>query len=248
MLQAAGDLGLEEEPLAADRVVGVVVEDLLEGHLAVQLAVQRHEDGAQAAPGVGPEDAEPLAVAGGRRRRRSMAVASSAGSVEAEPTEAERGVDVGVARPPSFSRVERPPAIGGQAPLDVAACFFRCSATIASTAAPAVGVEVAPGDEVVGQAAGIFRESRPGRRRRGAPGRSARSERQHPEEKMAVGSHRIAPPSTTGRGGSGPVPRRDGGILSWHAPRVQDRSGEACPRRAGRPADRGDVGTRALPS
>ena len=50
---------------AADRVVGVLVEDLLEGHLAVQLAVERHEDGAQAALGVGPEDAEPLAVGGG---------------------------------------------------------------------------------------------------------------------------------------------------------------------------------------
>ena len=55
-----------EEPLAAGRVVGVPVEDLLQRHLAVQLGVQRHEDGAQAAPGVRPEDAEPLAVAGGR--------------------------------------------------------------------------------------------------------------------------------------------------------------------------------------
>ena len=42
------------------------VEDLLEGDLAVQLGVQRHEDGAQAALGVGPQDAEPLAVGGGR--------------------------------------------------------------------------------------------------------------------------------------------------------------------------------------
>ena len=42
-----------------------LVEDLLQRHLAVQLGVQGHEDGAQAAPGVGPQDAEPLAVAGG---------------------------------------------------------------------------------------------------------------------------------------------------------------------------------------
>ena len=84
VLQPAGDLGLEQEPLAADRVVGVVVEDLLERHLAVQLGVEGDEDGAQAAPGVGPEDAEPLAVGGGRadgvswrcgrRRRRDAAV------------------------------------------------------------------------------------------------------------------------------------------------------------------------------
>ena len=89
VLQPAGDLGLEQEPLAAGRVVGVVVEDLLEGDLAVQLAVERHEDGTQPAPGVGPEDAEPLAVAGRRAdgvggRSRS----TSPSSVEpcAEPT------------------------------------------------------------------------------------------------------------------------------------------------------------------
>ena len=66
MLQPAGDLGLEQEPLAADGVVGVMVEDLLERHLAVQLGVERHEHRPQPAPGVRPEDAEPLAVAGGR--------------------------------------------------------------------------------------------------------------------------------------------------------------------------------------
>ena len=75
MLQPAGDLGLDHEPLAAGRVVGVVVEDLLERDLAVQLAVECHEDGAQAAAGVGPQDAEPLAVAGrGADRQRHGAV------------------------------------------------------------------------------------------------------------------------------------------------------------------------------
>ena len=65
VLQAAGDLSLEQEAAAADRVVGVVVEDLLQRHLAVQFVVERHEDGAQATPGVRPEDAEPLAVGRG---------------------------------------------------------------------------------------------------------------------------------------------------------------------------------------
>ena len=69
VLQPAGDLGLEQEPLPAGGVVGVLVEDLLERHLAVQLRVERHEDRAQAAAGVGPQDAEPLAVGGGRCRR-----------------------------------------------------------------------------------------------------------------------------------------------------------------------------------
>ena len=64
MFQPAGDLGLDEEPGAAGGVVGVVVEDLLEGDLAVQLGVERHEDRPQPAAGMGPEDAEPLAVTG----------------------------------------------------------------------------------------------------------------------------------------------------------------------------------------
>ena len=66
MLEPPGDLGLEQEAGAAVRVVGVAVEDLLQRDLAVQLRVEGHGDGPQAAPGVGPEDAEPLAVGGGR--------------------------------------------------------------------------------------------------------------------------------------------------------------------------------------
>jgi hypothetical protein len=45
MLQAAGDLRLDEEPLAAGGVVGVRIEDLLQCHLAVQLLVEGDEDG-----------------------------------------------------------------------------------------------------------------------------------------------------------------------------------------------------------
>ena len=100
VLQPAGDLGLEQEPLAAGRVVGVVVEDLLERHLAVQLGVERDEDGPQAAPGVGAEDAEPLAVGGGR----ADGVAGGAVGIFADlsPGRAEvseGGFDVGVAEP-----------------------------------------------------------------------------------------------------------------------------------------------------
>ncbi len=66
VLQPAGDLGLDQKPLTADRVVGVVVEDLLERHLAVQLAIQGHEHRAQPAARVRPQDAETLTVACGR--------------------------------------------------------------------------------------------------------------------------------------------------------------------------------------
>ncbi len=75
VLEPAGDLGLDEKPVAAGRVVGVAVEDLLEGDLAVQLAIERHEHLPQTTPGVRAEHAEPLTV--GRRcpnRERGGAV------------------------------------------------------------------------------------------------------------------------------------------------------------------------------
>jgi hypothetical protein len=71
VLQAAGDLGLQEEAPAAVRVVGAVVEDALEGHLAVQVAVEGHEDLAQASLRMELQGAEPLRR--GRRRGRSRA-------------------------------------------------------------------------------------------------------------------------------------------------------------------------------
>ena len=123
---------------AAGRVVGVLVEDLLERHLAVQLGVERHEDGAQAAPGVRPQDAEPLAVAGGRAdgvaggavgvavrarssrsRRRGRACASMSGS----PSRAR------------LSRVERPAGTAARLFSTSPPCFLRWRAASASTAA-----------------------------------------------------------------------------------------------------------------
>ncbi len=62
VFEPAGDLGFEQEAGAADGVVGVLVEDLLERHLAVQFLIEGDVDGAQSAAGVGPKDAEPLAV------------------------------------------------------------------------------------------------------------------------------------------------------------------------------------------
>src|SRR5262249_6663602 len=61
VLEPAGDLGLDQEPLAADRVVGVPVVDLLEGRLAVKLGVERNKHSAQSAACVWAEDAKPLA-------------------------------------------------------------------------------------------------------------------------------------------------------------------------------------------
>ena len=64
MFEPPGDLGLEQESLATHRVVGVLVQDPLQCHLAMQLAVQGHEHGTQAATGVRTEYAEPLALGG----------------------------------------------------------------------------------------------------------------------------------------------------------------------------------------
>jgi hypothetical protein len=44
----------------------VLVEDLLERDFTVQLRIEGHKDSPQSAASMGPEDTEPLAVAGGR--------------------------------------------------------------------------------------------------------------------------------------------------------------------------------------
>ena len=66
MLQAAGDLGLEQESLPAVRVVGVIVEDLLERHLTIQLGVESDVNGPQSAPRMRPQHPESEALGGGR--------------------------------------------------------------------------------------------------------------------------------------------------------------------------------------
>ena len=53
MLQPAGDLGLDQETGAADRIVGVLHLDLLERDLAVKLGIDRHVDDADASLGRG---------------------------------------------------------------------------------------------------------------------------------------------------------------------------------------------------
>jgi hypothetical protein len=56
VLQPAGDLCFDQEPTAADQIVGALVEDLLESDLAVQLAIERHEHRPQPAAGVEPSN------------------------------------------------------------------------------------------------------------------------------------------------------------------------------------------------
>ena len=118
VLQPAGDLGLGDEPLAAGRVVGVLLEDLLECHLAVQLGVQGDEHRAQPAPGVRPQDAEPLAVAGGRADRQlAVRSGSSSSASVAGPflLRATRARVASISGSPSAARLTRVDRLAGTA-------------------------------------------------------------------------------------------------------------------------------------
>jgi hypothetical protein len=62
MLEPAGNLGLGHESPSSRRVAGAAVLQLLEGHLAIQLAIKSYKNLAQAPLGVAPHDLEPLAA------------------------------------------------------------------------------------------------------------------------------------------------------------------------------------------
>ncbi len=71
MLEAAGDLRLEQKPDAAGRIVREPPPDLLERHLTIELPVLGHRHLAEPAGGMGTEDAEaPLDAGRGGPRRR----------------------------------------------------------------------------------------------------------------------------------------------------------------------------------
>ena len=162
VLQSAGDLGLDQEPLAAGGVVGMVVEDLLERHLAMQLGIQGDEDRAQPAAGVRPQHAEPLAVAGGRADR------VTGGAVDVLRTELGRaraelgdgGADVGIAELGEALTGGAAGGDGGETPFHVAAVLLDMASHQGIDGGSVVSIEVAATDEVVGEGAGLV--ERPG--------------------------------------------------------------------------------------
>ncbi len=157
VFQPAGDLCLGQEPGATVRLVGVVVEDLLERHLAVQLLVDRHEDGAQAAAGVGPEDAVTLAV------RRGSADGVSGGAfgvivaiaIGAEDEADERRVDLRVVEGSEAPPDRRLDPDGGNALPGVIAVPLEVLSGQRLDQAALLGVEVAEGLKVVVQGPGL---------------------------------------------------------------------------------------------
>ncbi len=203
VFQPAGDLGLGDEPLAADGVVGVLLQYLLHRHLAMQLVIQRHEHGAQTAPRVRPEDAEPLAVGGRRAHSHAgcavgVVVFSVGGRAVLAPRNAgERGLDLGHAESGQAGAGSAVGGHRGKALLHVAV-FLDVQGDDGVEAGAGIGVKVAPADEVVGQ----------GRQLVAGPGLEGRDQgalvdqtvlkREQSEEQMAVSG-----------GGHGEAPRHD---------------------------------------
>ncbi len=68
VLQPARDLGLQQEPRLADRMVRMLGSQRFQSDLAIEFGIDREEDLAQTALGMGPDDAEAL-------DRRAMVVA-----------------------------------------------------------------------------------------------------------------------------------------------------------------------------
>ena len=142
----------------------MVVEDLLERDLAVELRVERDEDRPQAAAGMRPEDAEPLAVAGGRAdgvagRAVGVAVAVLGRAVDGGDV-AQRGIDVRVAE----IRQALPRGLAGrdgrQALLDVAAVGLEMDIDEGLDQGPLGRGQLPALLEVVGQTPGFIQ--RPG--------------------------------------------------------------------------------------
>ena len=131
----------------------MVVEDLLEGDLAMQLGIQRHEDGAEAAPGVGPQDAEALAVGGGGAD--SVAGGPVGFGAGAGGELAQGLLDVGVGEGGKRLAGGPPGGDGGEALLGVAAVLLQVQPDHGLDAGALVGVEVATGGEVLGQGPGL---------------------------------------------------------------------------------------------
>ncbi len=191
VFEPPGDLGLHQEPLAADRVVGVVVEDLLECHLAIQLGVQGHEDRPQPAAGMRTEYAEPLAVAGccadGNAAGAVGIVVLDAGRGMSGGEVVERRLDFGVADP-GQALLRRPTGRDpGQGFPHVATVAIEVPRDQRLDRRAVVRVEVAARLQVIGQAPGLFESPGLERGHELALVDQAILQCKHSEEELSVG-------------------------------------------------------------
>ncbi len=150
MLQPAGDLGLDQKTAAADRIVGMMVEYLLKGHLAVQLDIECDKYGTQTPAGMGPQYPEPSAPTGHHAdgvARGAVGVAVVAG-VDAGQAGFEHGVgDPGKALASRRACWDRREAFLGIAPM-----LLEVAGDESLDGVPVVVVKVAASLEVVCQA------------------------------------------------------------------------------------------------
>ncbi len=174
VLQSARDLGLHDESLADDGIVGVGIENLLQRHLSVKLAIQRHEHRPEAAACVRPQHAESLTIACGRLHGVGRGAVSAPVRSGADP--AQCGFDGGVSN--SGEALSRRGTDGqrGEAFFGFAAIAFKVLRGERLEQGSIVGVERLPERRGSRRSAGTCRGSRPETRRRASPGRSSRSE------------------------------------------------------------------------
>ena len=182
----------------------MLIEDLLERHLAVKLGVQRDEDGAQAAAGVGPQHAKPLAVGGGR------ADGVAGGTVGV----AVLGVPWPEATWPSVASISGSPSLARLSRVDLPA---GTAARLFSTSPPCrlmrragldgraiVAVQIAAGYQMVGQSRGLVAGPSLKGGDEGTLVDQAVLQREQSEEEVAVrgGGHDLAA-NIVGRAGGG---------------------------------------------
>jgi hypothetical protein len=199
VLQAAGDLGLQHEPLAAGRIIGVIVEDLLEGHLTVQFGVQRDEDSTEAAAGVGAQHAESQPVGGGGADGVARSAVGIVAGLDAGRAQmGERGLDLAIGQANQTLASGTACVQSRQALLHIAAMSLEVPRHQRLDGGAVLVVQVSSRGQVVGQALGPI--ERPGLER----GHEldlvddAVLEREQSKEEMAVGSH-WDPPVDLGR-------------------------------------------------
>ena len=215
VFQAAGDLRLEQEAGAADHIIGVPLEDLLERDLAMQLLVQCHEDSAQATPGVGAEDAESQPVGGrGADGEAGGAVGAAIGTrADIGQSVLDLGVTIGDGVEGCASGRSR--GDGGEAPLGAAAVLLQVPGHQRLDGGPVVGVKMAHGDEVLGQRPALL--ERPGLEGPDEPGLvdQAILQGEQTEEEIAIGIG----------GGHDTVSRTRGGSRGRWTPKLVSASG-----------------------
>jgi hypothetical protein len=160
VLQPAGDFGLGDESVAAVRIVGVLFQDLFQRHLAVQLAVESDEDSSEATLGVGPKDAEPLAVGGGRPQGVAggsiRVIISVLGRAVRRSQFPEGRLDLGVAGAQQTLASRASDSQHGDALLNVAAKRLNMHTNNGLDSGATRGIEVAKVDEMVGQGSGLL--------------------------------------------------------------------------------------------